>query len=210
MKRLLFLLLFIPVFAFAQTSTVAGNVYWKYNDYVGNKADAGSDVYIISLTNPQNKITTKCDLQGNYRFDNLNPGRYFLWIKSKNTKQHPVMYSRLFEAYKYQLDTVFNIKISDFRKDLQIQIDSLYKAQIELVQKYAKNEIKMGKYIKENAKVDNLLIKKTKEWFEDMPAEMKLKIDAFSNLHESFHYQIIDLAAGKNETIITDFGITYY
>jgi predicted molibdopterin-dependent oxidoreductase YjgC len=195
---------------YAQTGSITGNVYWKYNDYVGNKADAGSEITAILLSNPETKYNATCDLQGNYKIEGLNSGRYFLIIKSRNTKQHPVTYSRLFEVYKRQLDTVLKIKASDFRKDLQFQIDSLYKAQIELVYKYGKNEIKMGKYMKENGKIDNLLMKKTKEWFDDMPQEMKLKIDAFSNLHESFHYQIIELASGKNETVITDFGITYY
>jgi|HubBroStandDraft_4_1064222.scaffolds.fasta_scaffold152660_2 hypothetical protein len=84
MKHFLCFLMLLPTFSFAQTGVLSGNAYWKYNDYVGNKADAGSEVYLYydSITAP---IKTECDLQGNFKIDNLKSGTYLLLIKSKNT-----------------------------------------------------------------------------------------------------------------------------
>lgn len=192
-----------------QTGTISGNVYWKYNDYVGNKADAGSDVSLVSLSNPEIKLNTTCDLQGNYKLEGIAPGRYFLIVKSKNTRQDPVMFSRLFEVYKFQLDSILGIKISGFRIDMQAKIDSLYKQQFELVQKFGKNEIKMQKYLKEDARIKKDLLSKIEEWFNAMPMEQKLKLNTASYIHDSFHYQIIDVQPNKNETVVTDFGVTY-
>lgn len=209
MKRLLPLVLFISSFANAQTGSLSGNVFWKYNDYVGNKADAGSEVHLILLSNPVSTYKSTCDLQGNYKIDGVLPGRYFLIIKSKNTKQDPIMYSRLFDVYKHQLDSILGINISDFRTDIQSQIDSLYKQQLELVKKMGRNEIKLNKYLKEDAKIKKDMLTKIEEWFNVMSTEYKLKLDTYSSIHESFHYQIVDVQANKNEAIVTDFGTTY-
>lgn len=191
--------------------TISGNVYWKYNDYVGNKADAGSEVQLTSLTNPSTTFKSTCDLQGNYKIEGIQPGRYFLIIKSKNTKQDPVWYSRIFGIYKLQLDTVLSTNVSSFRPDLQAEIDTLYNKQMALVKDYAQNinKWKPSKYIKENEKLKTALHDKIKEWFSVMPSDLKMKLDTYYYIHESFYYQIVEITTNKSETIVTDFGITY-
>lgn len=195
----------------ATLATLSGNVFWKYNDYVGNKADAGSEVQLISLINPSTTYKSTCDLNGNYKIEGIAPGRYFLIIKSKNTKQDPTWYSRLFSVYKQQLDTVLNTNVSGFRTDLQAEIDTLYNKQMDLVKDYAQNmnKWKPSKYIKENEKLNTALHAKIKAWFEVMPIELKLKLNTYYYIHESLHYQIVDLTSNKTETIVTDFGNTY-
>lgn len=213
MKYLRLLLLFIIIVesAIAQPGSVSGNVYWKYNDYVGNKADAGSDIKLISLINPTTSYKSKCDLQGNYKIEDVTPGRYLLIIKSFNTKQNPARYMRLFSIYKQQLDTAFGTNVSNFRIDIQSEIDSIYKRQMDLVQDYAKKMSvwNSSKYLKQNAKIEKALHGKIKSWFEVMPDNLKEKLNTYYYIHESFYYQIIEIQPNKNETVVTDFGITY-
>jgi hypothetical protein len=84
---------FIPccllIFAFSSCKpnygSLTGNVYWKYNNYVGDKPDAGSDVYLFSQDTSKAPLETTCDVQGNFRFDKIPTGNYMLVVRSKNT-----------------------------------------------------------------------------------------------------------------------------
>lgn len=189
------------------TGTITGNVYWKYNKYVGNRPDAGSDIVLIQLTNPAIQHKTKCDIQGNYKIDGIIPGRYFLQVKSKNTKQDPILYTRLFKIYKAQLDSVYEIKVATFRTDLQNEIDELYQKQVELNKKMT--EMKYSVYRKENDKIEKDLYDKIKEWIESMPIEFKNKLGIYTAIHESLDYDVVEIKENKSETRVTDFGITY-
>ena len=84
MKTLFFFLSF-PFLSFAQTGTIAGNAFWKYNDFVGNKPDAGSKVYVFPSNLMDKELQIKCDVQGNFKFDNVKPGKYLVVIISENT-----------------------------------------------------------------------------------------------------------------------------
>lgn len=192
----------------AQTGTVSGNVYWKYNNYVGNKPDAGSEVALMQITNPAIRHKTKCDIQGNFKIEGVTPGRYFLQIKSQNTKQDPIFYTRLFRIYKENLDSVYEIKVSSFRNDLQNEIDELYKQQVELNKRMT--QMKYPIYKKENDKLEKELLLKIKEWIESMPIEFKNKLSIYTSVHESLDYSVLEIKENKNETVVTDFGITYY
>lgn len=192
----------------AQTGAISGNVFWKYNNYVGNKADAGSEVVLIQLTNPAIRHKTKCDLQGNYKIEGIIPGRYFLQIKSQNTKQDPIFYTRLFKIYKETLDSAYEIKVSGFRNDLQKGIDELYQQQFDLNKRMT--QMKYANYRKENDKIEKGLLNKIKEWIESMPIEFKNKLGIYTHIHESLDYSVMEIKEDKSETVITDFGITYY
>lgn len=191
----------------AQTGIVSGNVYWKYNNYVGNRPDAGSEIVLIQLGNPSIQHKAKCDVQGNYKIEGIVPGRYLLQIKSQHTKQDPILYTRLFKIYKEQLDSAFEIKVSNFRSDLQNEIDELYKQQFELNKKMS--QMKYAIYKKENDKIEKELHNKIKDWIESMPIGFKNKLGIYTSIHESLDYEILDIKENKTETKVTDFGTTY-
>ena len=78
----------ICVFLFSckpKPGSLAGNAYWKYNDYVGNKPDAGADVYLFSTDTSKSPLKTTSDVQGNFALNNLAPGKYLLVVSSKAT-----------------------------------------------------------------------------------------------------------------------------
>lgn len=86
-----------------KTGKVTGTVTYKYNNYVGNKADTGALVILVSksvttlpdslglgLTSglPEGCYGKKVDGSGNYTFDNVPTGEYYLIIISKNTNEN--------------------------------------------------------------------------------------------------------------------------
>jgi hypothetical protein len=211
MKKRLFIIYAILLIGInkinAQTGSISGNVYWKYNNYVGNRPDAGSEIVLIQLTHPAIQHKAKCDIQGNYKIEGIIPGRYFLQIKSQNTKQDPIFYTRLFKIFKDNLDSAYEIKVSNFRNDLQNEIDVLYEQQVELNKRM--RQMKYAAYRKENDKIEKELHIKIKDWIESMPIEIKNKLGIYSYIHESLDYEVLEIKENKNETVVTDFGITY-
>ena len=85
-----------------KTGSVTGNVTYKYNNYVGNKPDTNSTVFLISknvtslpdsmawgwtfgLENYDGVYATEVDGSGNYIFNNIPVGDYYIVIISENT-----------------------------------------------------------------------------------------------------------------------------
>ena len=86
------------------TGTVTGEVTYKYNNYVGNRGDAGSTVLLISKNIeslpdelaygstydlPEGCYATEVSGSGNYTFNNIPTGEYVLIFISKNTSPNP-------------------------------------------------------------------------------------------------------------------------
>jgi hypothetical protein len=81
------------------TCTIRGNVVWKYNEYVGTKADVGAKVLLLRRFEPKLSLSplldktdrdkgahvTEVDMLGKYEIGGLPPGSYDLLILSKNT-----------------------------------------------------------------------------------------------------------------------------
>ena len=83
-----------------KTGKVTGTITYKYNDYVGNKPDTGTIVYLISksvtslpytvgigmtTSLPEGCYAKKVDGTGSYTFDNMPVGEYYMVLISKNT-----------------------------------------------------------------------------------------------------------------------------
>jgi len=88
----------------AKFGTVTGEVTYKYNDYVGNRGDAGATVLLISknvkslpdnlaygMTNdlPDGCYATEASGSGTYTFNNIPVGEYVLIFISENTTPDP-------------------------------------------------------------------------------------------------------------------------
>jgi hypothetical protein len=95
------------------TSTLTGNIFWKYNNYVGNKPDAGAKINIYSLDeNPKDSVySTIADINGNFKIENINSGQYFLVVNSKNTKSLPETH---LENIKRNSENLSKLFISNF------------------------------------------------------------------------------------------------
>ncbi len=86
------------------SGTITGNVTWKYNEYVGTKADVGAQVYLFRRSSKSRCLrvvdvrfgesdpakgfyVTQVDLNGKYCFRRLPPGTYDLLVVSKATSR---------------------------------------------------------------------------------------------------------------------------
>jgi hypothetical protein len=84
------------------TCTIRGNVVWKYNEYVGTKADVGAKVLLLRRFEVKVSLrplldetdrdkgvhVTAVDMLGKYEIGDLPPGSYDLLILSKNTTRN--------------------------------------------------------------------------------------------------------------------------
>jgi len=88
-----------------KVGNLSGTITWKYNDFVGHRGDNGSCVWLISknvdsipdtlveydeLETKTDEIkgyyyATVADGNGNYSFDNIPVGDYYIVVKSNNT-----------------------------------------------------------------------------------------------------------------------------
>lgn len=85
-----------------KTGSISGNVTYKYNNFVGNKPDTGTVVFLIStnvtslpdsvgygwtwdINGYEGVYATKVDGSGNYILNDIPVGEYYIVLISKNT-----------------------------------------------------------------------------------------------------------------------------
>ena len=103
-----------------ECGSFAGVVYWKYNDYVGNKPDIGSKVELYSLDTIRGnlKYETSVDAQGNYKLEKVLPGSYLLILQSKNTTVCPEKLLQKLVGYSSEIKQLFNFDIDIYKTQL--------------------------------------------------------------------------------------------
>lgn len=190
--------------------SVSGNVYYTYNDYVGNKPDAGCKILLYNLDKSAEpslyEATT--DVQGNYKVENVVPGNYLLISESKATTASSVDILDQFVANSNDLNELFGGNIAGLAKDAQ-ELKTIENNKAEV---YAKamniftegdkyiNEY--GKYLKEGTAKESAIGKK-------LPAKLQQFYSASLGYDQKIEIKKITVEEAKNIQTNTDFGITY-
>lgn len=191
--------------------SMSGNVYWKYNNYVGNKPDAGSKVILYSLDTIRNnlKYETTVDIQGYYKFEKVFPGHYFLFVRSENVTDCPESHLINFRIYDKEIFQLFNFDINTYKSELaEIKVlDSLYhKTSFEFPINGSLSQMRAN--VEETKKIskerDVLIVK----LFELFPDSFKSKIKFYGSYSNAYDFSIIEIEENSNLNEITDFGIT--
>jgi hypothetical protein len=113
MKNILFILLSIAsVSCKPKHGDISGNVFWLYNNFIGNKADAGADVYLIPKNDTANILNTKTDLNGDFSFNNIEIGEYLISIISKNVSTVEYRNMKIIQSQSDYIDNFLGTKIS--------------------------------------------------------------------------------------------------
>ena len=190
-------------------SSISGNVSWKYNDYVGNKADAGSEVLLISMDTIRGvlKYESTADLQGNYKIENILPGSYFLVIKSKNATDCPEDHLNNLKNYETDLSQLFGLNLLPFKKEIDA-IDQLHEQFTKIL---LADESEYGGYtsqINQYTKIETDMRERAAKIIEKIPDDVKRKIDIYSGYSNALYFSNVRIEEGNPEVIITDFGIT--
>lgn len=122
-KYLIIVILFCISACIKHKGNLNGTVSWKYNEYVGFRADVGSAVYLFSKNNDALPYQTKVDLMGNFKFENIPTGNYLLIIISENSS------NKESETLKYLAQNSFYLK--DYFHNKFYTVDSCYSANSE-------------------------------------------------------------------------------
>jgi hypothetical protein len=191
---------------------LTGNVYWKYNNFVGNKPDAGSEASLYSLDTLRKdlKYEATCDVMGNFKFDKVLPGYYLLIVKSRNTTNSPDGHLNRLLLYSSYLSRLFGYDIYKENKN-QIQeykvLDSLYnKALMADEKEYGSFSKRYDAYRKlEKQKMDF-----AETIIDKLPKDFTSKIGIYTGYSKKIELSSVTIDEGKTSNEIIDFGITYY
>jgi hypothetical protein len=190
-------------------SSLSGNVSWKYNDYVGNKADVGSEITLISMDTIRGvlKYESTADLQGNYKIENVLPGVYFLIIKSKNATDCPENHLSNLKNYSDDLGQLFGLNLLPFEKEID-QVDQLHEQFTKILFADASAYGGYTNQINQYTKIETDMRKRAAKIIEELPDDAKRKIGIYTGYSNALYFSNIRIEEGKPEVNITDFGIT--
>jgi hypothetical protein len=213
MKLLLIAIISLSIFSCSQPQktvkekgkgTYKGNVYWKYNKFVGNRPDAGSLVYLYNLKDTSQFYFAKTDVRGDFTIDSIPEGLYFSIVQSKNTTGSPKdfydeisLYAEsLGELAKYDLKKVISEK-----KEMIHFLDSL---KANSFVKYT-GASALNHYSKYNDSINSVCSSLIRQ----LPERVRWKISILTPYSSKVVYDLVFITANKTETKVIDFGITY-
>lgn len=190
---------------------LTGNAYWKYNNYVGNKADAGAEVILYSLDTIRGnmKYETTADVQGNYKFEKVLPGRYFLIVRSENATDCPDSHLSNLRIYDSEIKQLFGFDIYNYKTQLaEISVlDSIYyKSSDEFPSNGSLSQ--MTASLEKTEAISKKRTDKIEKLFEKIPDDFKRKLKLYTGYSNAYDFSIIKIEEGKTTNHITDFGIT--
>ena len=189
--------------------SLTGNAYWKYNNYVGNKPDAGAEVILYSLDTIRRdlKFEATADVQGNYKIDRIPPGKYFLIVRSKNATDCPDSHLSNLKIYSSYLKQLFGFDLDKYNDQMQeiFKLDSLANAALTANDKgYGSASRALDGYYKHKEQSRD----KANELFKSFPDAFTGKIKLYTGYSNAYDFGTIYLEEGKSANQITDFGIT--
>lgn len=187
-----------------ELGSLKGNVYWKYNDYVGNKPDAGSTITLYSLFDTSYSETVTCDVSGNYSIDSIPAGDYFLVVASKATNERPTDALEIVYMYSSLLKTIARDSFQGLKKAWD-SLNSLNKASEEVIS----NSSTYEKLLKQR-EIRDSMNHIANRWFEARSSEALSRIGKIISSTPKVRYEMIIIKPRRVETVVTDFGITYY
>lgn len=192
---LIFTVLFFTVSCTKSTGSLSGNVYWKYNDIIGNKPDAGTTIKLYDVKNKSNEslysITT--DIDGNYKLDNISSGSYIIVVNSKNTFSSPRTIFENLQAHEKELEFLnFNIRV------YSNQVDQL--GNLKLLTELSANEpLEFEKNNEElNSRFSSII--------QQFPNDVKGKLNIKNGYDNSIYIKEIKIENSKNTIENIDFG----
>lgn len=184
--------------------SIKGNVYWKYNNFVGNRPDAGSLIWLYKLGEDDLKYQTTADVRGDYFFDSIPAGPYLMIIKSNDTKSSA--HDQFIEVYSniLMLDTTFNVNTKSVVERYKEVISAFVDKAQEGLLSDNKNSVKdYDRYM------DSVRVYSEKAMSE-MPDKLKSKLLMFGTGSPKIDIKGVYVNNKKTENIVTDFGITYF
>jgi len=190
---------------------MTGNVYWKYNDYVGNKPDAGSKVYLYQNKKDATVLEATADVQGNFKFDKVETGEYLLIVVSKNTTNSPEDHVRELQNSSYYLKDFFDFDLSSVLPEKQREV-KLRDSIIWNMRRKNNEENSGNKFLKQLdiiRKKEDTLKDVSAEIIKALPIALSMKFVTLTPYGNKFEIKRVTIEKDKVTNEVIDFGITY-
>jgi len=170
--------------------SLTGNAYWKYNNYVGNKPDAGAEVTLYSLDTIRGELqfSATADIQGNYKIDKIPPGNYFLIVRSKNATDCPDVHLGNIRIHSTYFKQLFDFDLDKYEKQIQeiSKLDSLASFALTTDDKgYGSNSRALDSYYKYKKQSRD----KANELFKLFPDDFIRKIKLYTGYSNAFDFK---------------------
>jgi hypothetical protein len=188
---------------------VSGNVFWKYNNYVGNKPDAGSTVLLFALDTLRENVEYKAaaDVKGDFTIENVLAGRYLMITKSKNTTSSPDDLLDMILLYGSDIREKFpkfpladdNPDIKEYRKYDSLRHEALTNMEMGFSARYTVFE-----------QIEKVKSEKARVIMDKLPKDVLYSLGVYGSYSNKIDISTIIVEEGKTHTEIIDFGITYY
>lgn len=200
-KILLVLAKFFPILLFSQTSEIRGSAFYKYNEYIGNRPDAGASVTAYSLQDPKLEKSTTVDLSGAFSVTVPDTGRYFIIVKSKETNDEPyIAFVKLFGAVSL-INKYFGVDLHKLNPQLKDQIEQKRKEYYDYLlssktkpKKVTEMEIEMMKLVY--------------QFYNLIPMDARSKM-GFPSPSDNLFFKEVKITKDGSDKIVVDFGVTY-
>lgn len=200
MKKCFFTILILPLTLLSQTGNLSGSVFYKYNDYVGPRPDAGASVKLFPANSPDSKKETLVGLDGSFQFSKLDTGKYLLLVKSKETNESPSMGVTRLIVYGNLLQKYFDFNPRSTNPALQTAIELKDQEYTDYL--FSKNPKQ-----KKLADIKEELIELSFRFFNEIPVEGLIRA-GISLPTEKVDIREVAISE-KEQKIIIDFGLTY-
>jgi hypothetical protein len=183
--------------------SLQGNVFWRYNEYVGDRPDAGSSIYLYSLEDSNTYYSTTADLSGNYLFDSIPSGRYLAIVRSQNTKNSSFYAFRSLYYNLHDVSRVFNANmtqgINEANKGKLFALDSLAKRYL-LEETGASNALSLYKMYSDSATSEAYRILKS------LPDKITQKMGLVGQYPNKIEISNVVITKRQAEKVVTNFG----
>jgi hypothetical protein len=185
--------------------SLTGNIYWKYNNFVGNKPDAGSDIKVFSLKDSTLTYKAVADVRGDYRIDSIPTGYYLVSIESENTKTDGIECFENLDRHKRDLDTVFKTNISQLLNRHAEKINNF----VQLARKGLLDN-NGGKALDLYSRYNDSARHYADIVIDSLPKKFLQEFIIIGTGGSKLNFKTVNIQKGKTENIVTDFGITYF
>lgn len=187
----------------------SGYIYWEYNDYVGDKPDAGSKIKLYSITNKEIQFETTADASGNFKLEDIPPGEYFTIIQSKNTTDSPKYHLDNLLIHSKELKTIFGFDSSPFKKEIE-EINKLQYTYLEILTDDDENKYGgLATQIEKYEKIESEIKEKSQYLISKLPGQFREKIGLHTGYDKSLKFINLEIKEGKTSTENVDFGTSY-
>lgn len=190
--------------------SLTGSAYWKYNNYVGNRPDAGAKVTLYPLDSIRVgvKYEATVNVQGNYQIEKILPGKYLAIVRSENATDCPEDHLQRFQIYSKKLFQLFQFDLDKFK----VQTEEIDKLQTEYLNVLMdKNDKKYGGLsgkIRKYSSIEIIIRDKANELISSFPDDFKGEMKLYTGYSNAYDFETVIVNEKKTNNINSDFGIT--